>query len=225
MDMCIAPRANAPFQAPIVGIGQDGENRQRSREGAQLRDRNNWRTAAKRTSNPGLNAPTALVYRPARNPMQSGPRIRKWVLQLEAQRPLSLDPLMGWTSGDDPARHIRLEFLTREAAIAFGEAQGWRVYSLPGNPRKPVLKSYRDNFVFKQPQPARKNNWTSTDKKSSTVETCEDGARPACETEDRNGKHLDPLDEALESTFPASDPLPLWSGRIGPPARMGGETD
>lgn len=131
---------------------------------------------------------------------------------------------MGWTSGDDPVRHIRLEFSTREAAVAFGKTQGWRVHVLPENPRKPVAKSYRDNFAVKQPRSAEAGAERINDAKTTSDVTCEDGARPTDETKGRNGEHFDPLDEALKSTFPASDPLPLWSGRIGPPARAGSVT-
>lgn len=224
MDIPIEPRATAPFQGPFADMGQDAENRQRRPEDAPSVDRNVQEAAPRRATNPDVNAPAAFVYRPARNPMQSGPRTRKWVLQREATRPLTLEPLMGWTSGDDPARHIRLEFSTREAAVAFGKAQGWRVYVLPENPRKPVLKSYRDNFAFKQPQSAETDTRTSTDANAKSPIACDNRSGGADETEDQNGLHFDLLDEALASTFPASDPLPLWSGRIGPPARMGGET-
>ncbi|MFW8637407.1 NADH dehydrogenase ubiquinone Fe-S protein 4 [Cribrihabitans pelagius] len=91
-------------------------------------------------------APIAFVYRPARNPMQSAPRSRNWLLQLEPQRPLELEPLMGWTSCSDPARQIRLTFPTREAAFRFGKEQGWRVYALPENERKPARKSCREQI-------------------------------------------------------------------------------
>lgn len=224
MDIPIEPRATAPFQGPFTDMGQDAENPQRRPEDAPSGDRNVQEAAPRRTTNPDVNAPAAFVYRPARNPTQSGPRTRKWVLQREATRPLTLEPLMGWTSGDDPARHIRLEFSTREAAVAFGKAQGWRVYVLPEKPRKPVLMSYRDNFAFKQPQSAETDTPTSTNANAKSRAASDNRSCGADETKDRNRKPFDSLDEALESTFPASDPLPFWSGRIGPPARIGGAT-
>lgn len=53
---------------------------------------------------------------------------------------------MGWTAGDDPARQVSLTFTTKEAALDFAERQGWRAIVLPENRRKPVIKSYVDNF-------------------------------------------------------------------------------
>lgn len=76
---------------------------------------------------PAPHAPTALIYRPARNPNQAVRARRGWMLELvpeTAQRP---EPLMGWISGDDPRRQVRLRFTTREAAIRFAERRGWRV--------------------------------------------------------------------------------------------------
>ncbi|CUI01789.1 NADH dehydrogenase ubiquinone Fe-S protein 4 [Leisingera aquaemixtae] len=163
-------------------------------------------------------APIAFVYRPARNPMQSGPRPKRWMLQLEPTRPLEIEPLMGWTSGNDPARQIRMPFSSREAAIEFAEAQGWRVYVLPDHDRKPVIKSYRDRIVAK-PEPLRRD----AGKKAIRQEFA-----PTRSTEEKASSSQDSstelLDEMLEETFPASDPLPLWSGRIGPPSNSAGAT-
>lgn len=91
-------------------------------------------------------APLALIYRPARSAMTSAPRARTWRLDLQPTRPQWLEPLMGWTAGDDPSRHIALTFKTKEAALDFAERQGWRALVLPENRRRPVRKSYADNF-------------------------------------------------------------------------------
>lgn len=69
--------------------------------------------------------PIAIIYRPARSTMQSGPRPRHWVLEFEPARPASIDPLMGWTASDDPYRPIRLTFPDKESAVAFAERQDW----------------------------------------------------------------------------------------------------
>lgn len=91
-------------------------------------------------------APLALIHRPARSAMTSGPRGKTWRLDLQATRPQWLDPLTGWTAGDDPARQVSLTFTTKEAALDFAERQGWRAIVLPENRRRPVIKSYADNF-------------------------------------------------------------------------------
>lgn len=160
-------------------------------------------------------APTAFLYRPARNAMQSGPRRTSWILQLEPQRPLGLEPLMGWTSGDDPARHVRIPFRTRAAALEFAEKQGWRVYVLPENERKPVIKRYGDNFAFAKRSQGQSASHLLSAAKGESCKEDHVGSLAAA---------VDPLDAALETTFPASDPLPLWAGRIGPPDRDLGET-
>ncbi|MEO1221859.1 MAG: NADH dehydrogenase ubiquinone Fe-S protein 4, partial [Pseudomonadota bacterium] len=91
-------------------------------------------------------APIALIHRPARSAMTSGPRAKAWRLDLQVTRPQWLEPLMGWTAGDDPARQISLTFTTKQAAVEFARLQGWRATVLPENRRKPVIKSYADNF-------------------------------------------------------------------------------
>ena len=62
----------------------------------------------------------ARIYKPARTAMQSGPaRTKEWVLEHEPQQPRQIDPLMGWTSSRDTRAQIRLEFATRDEAIAY----------------------------------------------------------------------------------------------------------
>jgi hypothetical protein len=91
-------------------------------------------------------APVALIHRPARSAMTYGPRARHWRLDLQAERPLWLEPLMGWTAGDDPKRQISLTFTTKDAAVGFARLQGWYPLVLPENRRKAVVRSYADNF-------------------------------------------------------------------------------
>jgi len=59
---------------------------------------------------PGTNlrshdVPTAIIYRHAR--AAAAPRSRHWVLEFEPSRPQNLEPLMGWTTSQDPYRPIR----------------------------------------------------------------------------------------------------------------------
>jgi len=79
--------------------------------------------------------PVAVIYRPARSAMQSGPRPRHWVLEFEPARRVAVEPLMGWTTSDDPYRPIRLTFPDKEAATAFAERQDW-TYILCDDPRE-----------------------------------------------------------------------------------------
>ena len=67
----------------------------------------------------------ARIYRPARSPTTSGKaRTKRWVLRFERRTPSVIDPLMGWTGGDDPLTQVELTFPTRETAIAYAERQG-----------------------------------------------------------------------------------------------------
>ena len=88
--------------------------------------------------------------------MQSGTaNTKEWVMEIEATDTRTNDPLMGWTSSSDTNRQVRLTFDTKEAAIAFATKQGWAYQVSVPKPRKPINKSYADNFRF-----GRKGAWT-----------------------------------------------------------------
>lgn len=90
------------------------------------------------------------IFKPARNPMQSGRAGRqdKWCLQgadLSARVP---DHLMGWTSADDTNDQITMMFDNKTAAIEFAESKGWS-YEVH-DPAERVVKpqNYLDNFKY-----------------------------------------------------------------------------
>lgn len=98
----------------------------------------------------------ARIYKPAKTAMQSGTaRTKDWVLEFEPERPRTIDPLMGWTGSADTRQQVQLRFETKEEAIAYAERHGipYTVYDPP--PRKPVPKSYADNFKY-----GRIGSWT-----------------------------------------------------------------
>jgi hypothetical protein len=67
---------------------------------------------------------TAIIRKEERSPMTSGKRrTRKWTLTFERRTAPFIEPLMGWTGGDDPLAHVELSFPTRAAAVAFAERQ------------------------------------------------------------------------------------------------------
>lgn len=70
---------------------------------------------------------TAVIYRAAPSAMTSG-RIQTpaWVLRFERRTAPFIEPLMGWTGGDDPLVQVNIQFPTSATAIAFAERQGWR---------------------------------------------------------------------------------------------------
>jgi hypothetical protein len=98
----------------------------------------------------------ARIYKPARTAMQSGSaRTKEWVLEHEAQQPRAIDPLMGWTSSRDTRSQVKLEFATREEAIAYAERNGIAYQLIEPAPRKVQRKTYADNFRF-----GRIGSWT-----------------------------------------------------------------
>jgi hypothetical protein len=62
---------------------------------------------------------------------------------------------MGWTSSGDMKSQISLAFDTKEEAIAYAERTGIPYRVTEPKPRRPVRKSYADNFRF-----GRKGSWT-----------------------------------------------------------------
>jgi len=87
--------------------------------------------------------------------MQSGrAKTGRWVLEFEAAAARRIDPLMGWTSGDDTAANqVRLMFDTKDAAVSYAEAR-----SIPYRLEAPleataVAKAYSDNFAFRRRKP------------------------------------------------------------------------
>ena len=67
----------------------------------------------------------AVIRRPARSAMTSGKRrTRDWVLTFERTTPPFIEPLTGWTGGDDTMVQVVLSFPTRHAAVAFAEREG-----------------------------------------------------------------------------------------------------
>ena len=96
----------------------------------------------------------ARIYKPARNAMQSGKaRSQHWVLEFEAEAARGIEPLMGWTSSVDTKQQLRLNFATKEEAIAYATRNGiaYRLFE-PAETRA-AKKSYADNFRWGRPDP------------------------------------------------------------------------
>jgi hypothetical protein len=90
----------------------------------------------------------ARIYQPAKTATQSGrAKTREWVLEMEPKSPKEADPLCGWIGSDDTEQQIRIDFPTKEAAIAFATREGleYRVY----DPHRRIVrpKSYAENFI------------------------------------------------------------------------------
>jgi len=99
---------------------------------------------------------TARIYKPARTAMQSGTaKTKEWVLDYAPEQAPAIDPLMGWTSSGDMKQQIRLQFDTKEEAIAYCERHGipYQVFETKP-PARPRI-SYSDNFAY-----PRREAWT-----------------------------------------------------------------
>jgi hypothetical protein len=99
----------------------------------------------------------ARIYKPTRNAMQSGfAKVKHgWVLDFEPANPRQIDPLMGWTSSDDTQKQVRLNFDTKEEAIAYAEREGMPYQVFEPKTAQRRRMSYSDNFRW-----GRIGQWT-----------------------------------------------------------------
>jgi len=69
----------------------------------------------------------ARIDKASRSVTTSGKaRTKGWRLTLERRTAPVIEPLMGWTGGDDTLTQVELDFPTRESAIRYAERQGLR---------------------------------------------------------------------------------------------------
>ena len=79
--------------------------------------------------------------------MQSGlANTKGWVLDFDPELPRRVEPLMGWTSSGDMRQQLRLQFNSKEEAIAYCERHGiaYKVFEAT-TPKRRVI-SYADNI-------------------------------------------------------------------------------
>jgi len=99
---------------------------------------------------------TARIYRPSKTAMQSGfANTKAWVIDFEPEAPRRIEPLMGWTSSGDMRQQLRLQFASKDEAIAYCERHGIAYQVFESTPPKRRGISYADNFSFK-----RRDAWT-----------------------------------------------------------------
>ena len=82
-----------------------------------------------------------------RRTTQSGKaNVGRWLLEFERQDPLRPDPLTGWAGSRDTKPQVRINFDTRDAAIAYAERHGLTFHVIPAPPVKLKIQAYADNF-------------------------------------------------------------------------------
>lgn len=69
-----------------------------------------------------------------------------WLLQFERQEAQRPDPLTGWNGSGDTNTQVRINFPTREAAIAYCDKLGLQYHVIPAPPVKMKFQAYADNF-------------------------------------------------------------------------------
>jgi len=91
------------------------------------------------------------IYKPSRNPMQSGVQnIKNWRIEFNVKERWE-NPAMGWGSSADPMSNVAgwLKFKTKEDAIAFCHRAGWNISEVnEPNVAAPVRRTYGDNFSW-----------------------------------------------------------------------------
>ena len=96
------------------------------------------------------------IYQPSKTAMQSGrAKTQNWVLEYEIETPRRPEPLMGWISSGDTLNQVRLNFPSKEEAVAFAEKKGWAFDVAETQSRRVVPKSYADNFRTDRPRIGR----------------------------------------------------------------------
>jgi hypothetical protein len=90
------------------------------------------------------------IYRPTKTATQSGDwHSHHWMMDWDvlAKGHRWENPLMGWQSSADFMQGSRIEFKTKEDAIAFANKQGYEYFVQEPNERKFVPKAYANNFT------------------------------------------------------------------------------
>ena len=82
-----------------------------------------------------------------RRTTQSGKaRAGRWLLEFERSEPLRPDPLTGWAGSGDTNTQVRINFATRDEAIAYAERHGIAYHLVPAQPVSMKIQAYADNF-------------------------------------------------------------------------------
>ena len=90
---------------------------------------------------------TARISELERKTTQSGKaQVGRWLLEFERQEPQRPDPLTGWNGSGDTNTQVRINFETKDAAIAYCNKHGLSYHLVPAPPVKMKIQAYADNF-------------------------------------------------------------------------------
>ncbi|KXJ95242.1 ETC complex I subunit conserved region-domain-containing protein [Microdochium bolleyi] len=98
-----------------------------------------------------LQARTVRIYKQAKPATQSGNwGSHHWRMDWDilAKGHRWENPLMGWQSSADMMQGTRLEFKSKEAAVAFAEKQGYEYFVQEPKERVISPKAYANNFLY-----------------------------------------------------------------------------
>ncbi|KAI1653571.1 ETC complex I subunit conserved region-domain-containing protein [Daldinia decipiens] len=98
-----------------------------------------------------LQARTVRIYQPSKPATQSGNwGSHHWRMDWDvlAKGHRWENPLMGWQSSGDFMQGTKLEFKSKEDAIAFAEKQGYEYFVQEPNVRAFTPKAYANNFLY-----------------------------------------------------------------------------
>ena len=99
---------------------------------------------------------TARIYKPTKTAMQSGKaKTKDWVLDYDPEEPRQIESLMGWTSSADMRQQVRLQFSTKEEAVAYCEKHAIAYRVSPEKQAGRQVMAYSDNFAY-----GRRVPWT-----------------------------------------------------------------
>lgn len=93
--------------------------------------------------------PHAKIYQPAKTAMQSGKaKTHHWVLEFVRPTSAAPDALMGWNTMQSTQTQVKLDFATKEEAIAYANAKN--IAFDVRDPQKSIVppKAYAENFSF-----------------------------------------------------------------------------
>lgn len=89
----------------------------------------------------------ARITEEQRKTTQSGKaKVGHWTLEMERTEALRPDPLTGWAGSGDTETQVRLNFDSKEEALAYANAKGLDVHLIPAAPLPLKLQAYADNF-------------------------------------------------------------------------------